>query len=79
MTTPLLEVDSLSVTLPIDGRPQTVVNGVSFLPCARARRSGLVGESGSGKSMTARAIMRLLPTGASTRATFASTAHRSPT
>ena len=48
MTTPLLEVDSLSVALPIDGRPQTVVNGVSFSVGA-GEALGLVGESGSGK------------------------------
>jgi oligopeptide/dipeptide ABC transporter ATP-binding protein len=57
---PLLTVDSLTVSLPIDGRRQAVVDGISFsiLP---GESLGLVGESGAGKSVTARSLIRLLP------------------
>jgi len=54
-----LEVDSLVVE--IDGA--RVVDGVSFT-VADGERLGLIGESGSGKSMTALAILGLLPEGA---------------
>ena len=58
----LLDVDKLTVSL-AGGLP--VVRGVSFaLP--RGGTLGLVGESGSGKSMTALALMQLLPDGART-------------
>jgi len=55
---------SLSVqglVVEIDGR--RVVDGVSF-EVADGSRLGLIGESGSGKSLTALAIMGLLPDGA---------------
>ena len=58
-----LEVDGLTVTFAGDGRP--VVRGVSFT-IASGEAFGLVGESGSGKSLTCRAILRLMPRGAST-------------
>lgn len=45
----------------IDGR--RVIDGISFDVPARAR-VGLIGESGSGKSLTALAILGLLPDGA---------------
>jgi ABC-type dipeptide/oligopeptide/nickel transport system ATPase component len=61
--TALLELDGVSVRLPVEGRLQTVLHDVS-LSIAAGEAVGLVGESGSGKSMTARAIARLLPTGA---------------
>jgi oligopeptide/dipeptide ABC transporter ATP-binding protein len=60
---PLLEVDHLTVRLPVDGRQQAVLRDVS-LTLRAGEAVGLVGESGSGKSMTARAIDRLLPRGA---------------
>jgi peptide/nickel transport system ATP-binding protein len=56
--TEVLRVRSLSVDL--DGVP--VVAGVSF-SLAAGERLGLIGESGSGKSVTALAIMGLLPEG----------------
>jgi peptide/nickel transport system ATP-binding protein len=53
-----LDVRDLRVTV----GPLTAVHGVSFtLP--RGRRTGLIGESGSGKTLTALAIMGLLPDG----------------
>lgn len=55
-----LDVQDLVVTL--GGR--RVVDGVSFSVPAGAR-FGLIGESGSGKSLTALAILGLLPDGAS--------------
>ena len=60
---PLLEVDSLSVGLPVEGSMRKVLQDVSF-SIRPGEALGLVGESGSGKSMTARSIDRLLPAGA---------------
>jgi len=55
---------SLEVTdLTIDIGPRRVVDGVSFAVPDGAR-VGLIGESGSGKSLTALAILGLLPDGA---------------
>jgi peptide/nickel transport system ATP-binding protein len=54
-----LEVSGLTVE--IDGR--RVVDGVSF-SVPDGARVGLIGESGSGKSLTALAILGLLPDGA---------------
>ena len=56
MTAPALSVDSL--TLAIDDA--VVVDNVSFA-VAQGEVMALVGESGCGKSITAHAIMRLLP------------------
>jgi oligopeptide/dipeptide ABC transporter ATP-binding protein len=55
-----LSVRGLSVTLDTRRGQGRVVDDVSF-GIARGEAFGLVGESGSGKSMTALAIMRLLP------------------
>ncbi len=54
-----LEVEGL--TIEIDGR--RVVDGVSF-SVPDGARVGLIGESGSGKSLTALAVLGLLPDGA---------------
>jgi peptide/nickel transport system ATP-binding protein len=59
----MLEVEDLTVALPMGGHLVPVLSGVSFT-LARGTSVGLVGESGSGKSMTALAIMGLLPPGA---------------
>jgi peptide/nickel transport system ATP-binding protein len=62
---PLLEVDDLTVTLSTARGPAKAVRGVSFA-LDRGETLGIVGESGSGKSMTALAILGLLPEGART-------------
>ncbi len=55
-TAQLLDVDDLRVT----AGATTIVHGVSFA-LAPGERVGLIGESGSGKSLTALAVMGLLP------------------
>lgn len=55
---PLLQVDRLRITLPAQP-PVALVKSLSF--CLGQERVALVGESGSGKSLTARALMGLLP------------------
>ncbi|WAL40263.1 ABC transporter ATP-binding protein [Brevibacterium sp. BRM-1] len=58
MSAPLLRVASLRV----HAGPAELVRGVSFA-VAPGERVGLIGESGSGKSLTAAALMGLLPEG----------------
>ncbi len=60
---PLLDVQGLSVTVPGPDGPRFVVRDVS-LSVDRGEALALVGESGSGKTMTALALMGLLPYGA---------------
>jgi peptide/nickel transport system ATP-binding protein len=57
---PLLDVRDLSVQFETRKGIARVLEGVSFA-LGRGRTLGLVGESGCGKSMTALAIMRLIP------------------
>ena len=59
---PLLEVEHLSITLNHKEAPAPVVSDVS-LTIHKGEIVGVVGESGSGKSMTALAVLGLLPTG----------------
>jgi peptide/nickel transport system ATP-binding protein len=63
----LLEVKCLNVDLPLPAGLLHAVRDVSF-SVAKGETLSLVGESGCGKSMTALAIMNLLPTGAVRRA-----------
>lgn len=55
-----MAVEHLTVTFPGTGGDGQVVRDVSF-SIASGERLGLVGESGSGKSLTARAMMQLVP------------------
>jgi peptide/nickel transport system ATP-binding protein len=60
---PLLAVSDLRVTLNTARGPADALRGVSF-EMQRGDTLGLIGESGSGKSITALALMGLLPDGA---------------
>ena len=57
---PLLEVQDLRVTLQTARGPADALRGVSFT-LERGQTLGLIGESGCGKSITALALMGLLP------------------
>jgi peptide/nickel transport system ATP-binding protein len=59
----LLQVEHLRVTLPTSGGVAAALRDVSFM-LERGGTLGLVGESGCGKSLTALALMGLLPDGA---------------
>ena len=59
----LLEVEGLRVRLPTREGPAAAVDGVDF-SLAQGRVLGIAGESGSGKTMTALALLGLLPHGA---------------
>ncbi len=60
---PLLDVVDLRVTLRTARGPLRALRGIS-LRLGRGERLGLIGESGCGKSLTALALMGLLPEGA---------------
>ncbi len=60
---PLLEVDDLRVTLQTPRGPAEALRGIGFTLDAGGTL-GLIGESGCGKSLTALALMGLLPEGA---------------
>ncbi len=63
MTLPLLDVRDLRVVFETRGGPVTAVDGLSFR-VAPGQAVALVGESGSGKSVTAQAILGILPANA---------------
>ena len=56
----VLRVNDLRVAFDVNGSPVEVVKGIGFRVCSGAV-TAIVGESGSGKSVTAQAIMRILP------------------
>src|SRR5262245_1059636 len=56
----VLALEDLTVRFRLRRGDLTAVDGVSF-SIDRGKTFGLVGESGSGKSVTAKAIMRLIP------------------
>ncbi len=56
----LLEIRDLSISLPANGRMLPIVEGIS-LSLNRGEVLGIAGESGSGKTMSAMAVMGLLP------------------
>jgi oligopeptide/dipeptide ABC transporter ATP-binding protein len=58
---PLLELQGLRTVFGTRGGDVRAVDGVDLV-IRRGETVGLVGESGSGKSVTARSIMRLVPT-----------------
>ena len=60
---PLLDVHDLRVGLNTSRGPADALRGISF-SVQRGDSVGLIGESGCGKSMTALALMGLLPQGA---------------
>ncbi len=62
----MLEVDGLTVAFPTPAGPERAVRDVSFR-LERGETLGIVGESGCGKSMTALALMGLLPEGTDTQ------------
>ncbi len=57
---PLLSIQDLEISFPVDGEGSPVVRGVS-LAVGRGELVGLVGESGAGKSLTALAVLGLVP------------------
>ena len=63
----MLSVRDLTISFRTDEGIVTPVLGVSF-DVAAGKTLGLVGESGSGKSVSTKALMRLLPGAATTRA-----------
>ncbi|WP_264213974.1 ABC transporter ATP-binding protein [Leisingera thetidis] len=64
---PVLSICDLTVTLPVPSGTLTAVNGLN-LDLHPGETVGIVGESGSGKSMTALAVMGLLPPAAASGA-----------
>ena len=76
MSERVLTVEDLRVTLPVPAGKLHAVQGVSF-HVDRGETLCIVGESGCGKSLTALAIMNLLPTHAERRAARLELAGRS--
>ena len=64
MTGPLLRVSDLTATVTTRREVIQAVRGISF-DINADEAVGFVGESGCGKSVTAKALMRLAPEGAS--------------
>src|SRR5918997_3770229 len=60
METPLLSIRDLAIDFSTDSGNFRAVDGLS-LDIPRGKTVAVVGESGSGKSVTAQAILRILP------------------
>src|SRR6516162_1547642 len=60
---PVVEIENLRIDVGRGRAVQSAVDGIGFA-ISRGERLAIVGESGSGKSMTALAIMGLLPSAA---------------
>ena len=71
---PLLDVKNLSVGLQTQRGPADAVRDINF-SLERGETLGLVGESGCGKSITALALMGLLPENASVRGSICFDGH----
>ena len=56
----LLEVKGLKTDFISEGAPRRIVDDISFY-IDKGEVLGVVGESGSGKSVTAKSILRLIP------------------
>jgi oligopeptide transport system ATP-binding protein len=67
-TDTVLDVRGLTIDLPSRGDPVRIVHGID-LKVDRGKIHGIAGESGSGKTMTALALLGLLPPGATTSGT----------
>lgn len=66
---PLLNVENLHIAALAPGGARTIVKRLD-LCVRRGETVGIVGESGSGKSLSARAMMKLLPPGVSASGTI---------
>ena len=60
MADPVLQLEDLTVRFHLKRGQLTAIDGVTFT-VHRGETFGLVGESGSGKTVTARAVIRLVP------------------
>lgn len=63
MTEPVLAISQLHIRLPKDGGQVPIVRGLD-LDVSRGEVVGIAGESGSGKSLTAQALLNIVPPGA---------------
>ena len=59
-TKPVLAVDDLTVDFDVRGRSVNILAGLNF-QLAAGETLGIIGESGCGKSMTALALLRMVP------------------
>ena len=57
---PVLRVENLSVDFDVRGRSVNILSSVNF-ELQRGQTLGIIGESGCGKSMTALALLRMIP------------------
>ena len=60
MSEPLLEINNLKVEFDVRDGVVHAVDGVTFT-INRGETLGVIGESGCGKSITAKAVMRMVP------------------